>query len=106
VGYSYPAAAQQTWPGMTRYRVLITDELLAQARENQLHWPAGFRIIDTGHVAKLEWNQPDSWAPVREVTVEDDDAPEELAGRLVEVTLQRDFITYKVTVASRTAVAE
>ena len=43
---------------------------------------------------------------MREVTVEDDHAPEELAGRLVDVTLQRDFITHKVTVQSRTAVDE
>jgi hypothetical protein len=84
---------------VTRYRVLISDEMLAQALEGTvLHWPDGFRIIDTDLTT--------DWAPVREITVEDDDAPEELAGRLVDVVLQRDVFTHKVTVASRTAVDE
>jgi hypothetical protein len=65
---------------MTRYYTEVSRELLAQP----MTLPEGFRIIGE-HLDVI--NPRDIWTAVMEV--EDDGAPPELEGKLVEVTLQQ-----------------
>jgi hypothetical protein len=80
---------------VTRYRVLVSEELTAQIDELDL--PQGFTFADAGTPAGDRFYS---------FEVEDDNAPADLEGRLVDVTFQRNFITGEVTVMSRTAVKE
>lgn len=64
---------------MTRYWLEFSDTLLAEADAGKLDFPEGFRL--TG---RTEWRS----AHTTDAEVEDDHAPAELEGRLVEVTFQ------------------
>jgi hypothetical protein len=74
---------------VTRYLVHVAEELLSRP----LELPTGFRFIEAGPVefARLE----------RTVVVEDDGAPDELAGKLIEPIFEKNWETGEVTIVER-----
>jgi hypothetical protein len=88
-----------------RYQVPVSDPLL----EDLAVWEQveGLRLISVDG----EWRPPGTGpseviAPVKLCTVEDDGAPPELAGKIVDVTLARDIsgAVPRVLVDSRTVI--
>lgn len=80
---------------MTRYRVLVAKEMLDGRK---LDLPDGFRFVEVGPL--------DGRGVSHIVTVEDDGAPESLAGRLVEPAFHRDYETETVTIVERRVIPE
>lgn len=87
---------------MTRYRIRISDAALAALHLDPL---PGFRLVDAGFPDRLH-AEPAGWQPSRIATVEDDDAPPDLEGCLVEVTVSRDAPSGTVWISHRRAVEE
>lgn len=81
---------------MTRYLAHVANELLDGP--HALEMPAGFRFVEAGPREFLRL-----W---RTVVVEDDGAPPELAGLLVEPVFERNFETGTVAVVERRVVPE
>lgn len=79
---------------MTQFQSLVADDLLAQLPSALL--PEGMRVISIGR------EFPGLRATY--VTFEDDHAPEDLEGQLVEFTVRRDYDTGENKVTSYTVV--
>ncbi len=72
---------------MTQYQMLISAELLDEIERDDSRLPEGFRIGRVVAQPGGRVGEPASWTSYY-VTVEDDDAPPELEGLLVEPVFQ------------------
>jgi hypothetical protein len=78
---------------VARYLCSVAEELLSRP----LDLPAGFRFVEAGPLefARLE----------RTVVVDDEGAPAELAGKLIEPIFHEDYETGEVTIVERRIVS-
>jgi hypothetical protein len=75
---------------MTSYEILMTEELLAEIRRDPSRLPPSFRIGEVTTRADARAGEPPSYGCFY-VHVEDDDAPAELEGQVVDPTFAAEY---------------
>jgi hypothetical protein len=88
---------------MTRYRTLVSDDLMAAIEADDRQLPAGFRLVGRVDYTPTNLDRALGWPPagMQLVEFDDDDAPPELAGHVVTPTFSRNNLDGTVTIMQR-----